>query len=133
MNAASAVLPSGALNVPAVAQGWTNPEDTRTKDDRQTETLRPPLEEGRVSESDVTQSLTPARPPTPLASPSAPPDGDCEACWSHSCRRSNTQVGCTSTLKAHQAQTLLVGNTLFMTEACRGIGNYWNQGGLANV
>lgn len=48
--------------------------------------------------------------------PPAPPDGDCEACWSHSCRRSNTQVGCTSTLKAHQAQTLLVGNTLFMTE-----------------
>lgn len=48
--------------------------------------------------------------------PPAPPDGDCEACWSHSCRRSNTQVGCTSTLKAHQAQALLVGNTLFMTE-----------------
>lgn len=29
---------------------------------------------------------------------------------------SNTQVGCTATLKAHQAHTLLVGNTLFMTE-----------------
>lgn len=52
----------------------------------------------------------------PHPSPSAPPDSDCDACSVHSCRRSNTQVGCTSTLKAHQARTLLVGNTLFMME-----------------
>ncbi|TSK62659.1 hypothetical protein Baya_4787 [Bagarius yarrelli] len=38
------------------------------------------------------------------------------ACRSRSCRRSNTQVECKATLKAHQALPALVGNTLFMTE-----------------
>lgn len=58
--------------------------------------------------------LLPSLPPLP--NHPTPPESNCDACSSHSCRRSNTQVRCTATLKAHQAHTLLVGNTLFMTE-----------------
>lgn len=46
----------------------------------------------------------------------SPPETDWRACRSRSCRRSNTQVECKATLKAHQALPALVGNTLFMTE-----------------
>lgn len=57
------VLPSDALDVPAVAQGWTQPKGHEDKRRLETETLRPPPEEGRGSESDVTHSLSHARPP----------------------------------------------------------------------
>lgn len=45
-----------------------------------------------------------------------PPETDCDACSNHSCTRSNTQVQCKATLKAHRVHTLLVQNTLFMME-----------------
>lgn len=44
------------------------------------------------------------------------PETDCDACSAHSCTRSNTQVQRKATLKAHRVHTLLVQNTLFMTE-----------------
>lgn len=45
-----------------------------------------------------------------------PPETDCNSCSAHSCTRSNTQAQCKATLKAHRVHTLLVQNTLFMTE-----------------
>jgi len=45
-----------------------------------------------------------------------PPETDCDACSNRSCTRSNTQVRCKATLKAHRVHTLLVQNTLFMME-----------------
>lgn len=45
-----------------------------------------------------------------------PPETDCNSCSARSCTRSNTQAQCKATLKAHRVHTLLVQNTLFMTE-----------------
>lgn len=45
-----------------------------------------------------------------------PPETHRDACSAHSCTRSNTQVRCKATLKAHRVHASLVQNTLFMTE-----------------
>lgn len=45
-----------------------------------------------------------------------PPETDCDSCTAHSCTRSNIEAQCKATLKAHPVHTLLVQNTLFMTE-----------------
>ena len=78
-------------------------------------------ERGKRQDVGVRKAREQAWAPTPdchswLPCQYSPPETDCDACSSHSCTRSNTQVQCKATLKAHQAHTLLVGNTLFMTE-----------------